>query len=64
MQKALAQAMIDEGFNLVSGEQHNHLMLVDLQNMNITGKELQNRLDKSLSQSIRTQCRMIRQARS
>ena len=44
--KALAQAMIDEGFNLVSGGTDNHLMLVDLQNMNITGKELQNRLDK------------------
>ena len=44
--KALAQAMIDEGFNLVSGGTDNHLMLVDLQNMNITGKELQNRLDE------------------
>jgi len=38
--------MIDEGFNLVSGGTDNHLMLVDLQNMNITGKELQNRLDE------------------
>ena len=44
--KALAQAMIDEGFNLVSGGTDNHLILVDLQNMNITGKELQNRLDE------------------
>ena len=44
--KALAQAMLDEGFNLVSGGTDNHLMLVDLQNMNITGKELQNRLDE------------------
>ena len=44
--KALAEAMVEEGFNLVSGGTDNHLMLVDLQNMNITGKELQNRLDE------------------
>ncbi len=44
--KALADAMIEEGFNLVSGGTDNHLMLVDLQNMGITGKELQNRLDE------------------
>lgn len=44
--KALAEAMVAEGFNLVSGGTDNHLMLVDLQNMNITGKELQNRLDE------------------
>ncbi len=44
--KALARAMTEEGFNLVSGGTDNHLMLVDLQNMNITGKELQNRLDE------------------
>ena len=34
------------GFNIVSGGTDNHLILVDLQNMNITGKELQNRLDE------------------
>ena len=44
--KALAEAMLEEGFHLVSGGTDNHLMLVDLQNMNITGKELQNRLDE------------------
>lgn len=44
--QALAKALIEEGFNLVSGGTDNHLMLVDLQNMNITGKELQNRLDE------------------
>lgn len=44
--KALAEALVEEGFNLVSGGTDNHLMLVDLQNMNITGKELQNRLDE------------------
>lgn len=44
--KALAEALVEEGFNLVSGGTDNHLMLVDLQNMGITGKELQNRLDE------------------
>lgn len=44
--KALAEALKEEGFNLVSGGTDNHLMLVDLQNMNITGKELQRRLDE------------------
>nr|WP_317379515.1 serine hydroxymethyltransferase [uncultured Faecalimonas sp.] len=44
--KALAGALIEEGFHLVSNGTDNHLMLVDLQNMNITGKELQNRLDE------------------
>lgn len=43
---ALADAMIAEGFDLVSGGTDNHLMLVDLRNMGITGKELQNRLDE------------------
>ena len=42
----IAEAMVEEGFNLVSGGTDNHLILVDLQNMNITGKELQNRLDE------------------
>ena len=44
--KALADAMLAEGFRLVSGGTDNHLMLVDLQNMHITGKEMQNRLDE------------------
>lgn len=44
--KALAQAMTEEGFNLVSGGTDNHLMLVDLQNMDVSGKEMQNRLDE------------------
>ncbi|MBE6700432.1 MAG: serine hydroxymethyltransferase [Ruminococcaceae bacterium] len=42
----LAKAMMDEGFNLVSGGTDNHLMLVDLRNMGITGKELEHRLDE------------------
>ena len=43
--KALSTALMEEGFHLVSNGTDNHLMLVDLQNMNITGKVLQNRLD-------------------
>ena len=45
--KVLAQSMLDEGFDLVSGGTDNHLMLVDLRPMHITGKELQNRLDEN-----------------
>jgi len=44
--KALADALMDEGFQLVSGGTDNHLMLVDLSNMNVTGKEAQHRLDE------------------
>lgn len=44
--KALAQAMLDEGFNLVSGGTDNHLMLVDLTNINVTGKQAQLWLDE------------------
>jgi glycine hydroxymethyltransferase len=43
---ALAKAMIAEGFSLVSGGTDNHLMLVDLQNKGLTGKELEHRLDE------------------
>ncbi|MBR5538398.1 MAG: serine hydroxymethyltransferase [Clostridia bacterium] len=42
---ALADTLISEGFNLVSGGTDNHLMLLDLRNMGITGKELEARLD-------------------
>ncbi|MPM81596.1 Serine hydroxymethyltransferase [bioreactor metagenome] len=42
----LAKSLISEGFDLVSGGTDNHLMLVDLRNMNITGKELEHRLDE------------------
>ncbi len=44
--QALAKAMLDNGFNLVSGGSDNHLMLVDLRSKHITGKELEQRLDK------------------
>jgi len=42
----LAKALTDRGFNLVSGGTDNHLILVDLQNMDITGKEAEHRLDE------------------
>ncbi|MEG1874593.1 MAG: serine hydroxymethyltransferase [Angelakisella sp.] len=44
--QALAKALTARGFRLVSGGTDNHLMLLDLQNMNITGKELEKRLDE------------------
>ena len=43
--KVLAQALLAEGFDLVTGGTDNHLMLADLRPMNITGKELQLRCD-------------------
>ena len=43
--KVLADALLVEGFDLVTGGTDNHLMLADLRPMNITGKELQERCD-------------------
>ena len=43
--KVLADALMEEGFDLVTGGTDNHLMLADLRSMNITGKELQARCD-------------------
>lgn len=43
---ALASGLMEEGFNLVSGGTDNHLMLLDLRNFNLTGKELEHRLDE------------------
>jgi len=42
---ALAKGLMDRGFHLVSGGTDNHLMLVDLRNMNITGKQCEKLLD-------------------
>lgn len=43
---ALADELMKEGFDLVSGGTDNHLGLLDLRNMNITGKELEKKLDE------------------
>ena len=45
--KIMAEALLKEGFDLVSGGTDNHLMLADLRPMHITGKELQERLDEN-----------------
>ena len=42
----LADALLKEGLDLVSGGTDNHLMLLDLRNTDITGKELEHRLDE------------------
>jgi glycine hydroxymethyltransferase len=43
---ALADGLLKYGFDLVSGGTDNHLALVDLRRFNITGKQLEKRLDK------------------
>ena len=45
--KALCKKLQDRGFQIVSGGTDNHLMLVDLQNMQITGKEAEHLLDEA-----------------
>jgi len=45
--RALAQALTDKGFNIISGGTDNHLMLIDLRNKNVTGKQIQEALDES-----------------
>ena len=41
----LANALIEEGFDIVSGGTDNHLMLVDLKKYGLTGKEAEKVLD-------------------
>lgn len=43
---ALAAALKMQGFNILTGGTDNHLMLVDLRGMDVSGKELQNRCDE------------------
>ncbi|MBQ8120046.1 MAG: serine hydroxymethyltransferase [Ruminococcus sp.] len=43
---ALAKGLLKRGFDLVSGGTDNHLMLVDLRPFNVTGKELEKKLDE------------------
>ena len=61
--KALSEALISEGFDLVSGGTDNHLMLIDLQKMNITGKKVEHRLDGWVLPLIKTAYPMILKAR-
>jgi glycine hydroxymethyltransferase len=44
--KVLSEGLIKNGFDIVSGGTDNHLMLVDLRPLKITGKELEHRLDE------------------
>jgi glycine hydroxymethyltransferase len=43
---ALAEGLMEEGMQLVSGGTDNHLMLVDLRKQNVTGKDAEKLLDK------------------
>ena len=43
--KTLADSLVEEGFDIVSGGTDNHLMLVDVRKFSLTGKELERRLD-------------------
>jgi glycine hydroxymethyltransferase len=45
--RALAEALMERGFNLVSGGTDNHLMLVDLRNKGVTGKVAEKSLDRA-----------------
>ena len=44
--QALAQGLLKRNLKLVSGGTDNHLMLLDLRGLDVTGKQLQNRLDE------------------
>jgi glycine hydroxymethyltransferase len=54
--KALAEKLLEYGFNLVSGGTDNHLMLIDLRNKGIPGKKLAKALDRA---NIVTNCNSI-----
>ena len=45
--QAMAKALIDRDYQIISGGTDNHLMLIDLRNKNITGKKAQETLDKA-----------------
>ncbi|MBP8178738.1 MAG: serine hydroxymethyltransferase [Spirochaetes bacterium] len=45
--QALARTLLSRGLHLVSGGTDNHVMLVDLHNKNLTGKDVANRLDEA-----------------
>jgi glycine hydroxymethyltransferase len=43
----MAQALVDKGYKIISGGTDNHMMLIDLRNKNITGKEAEEALGKA-----------------
>ena len=45
--QAMAEAFVDKGYNLISGGTDNHLMLIDLRNKDITGKDAELALGKA-----------------
>lgn len=45
--RAMADAFVKRGYNIISGGTDNHMMLIDLRNKNITGKEAENALVKA-----------------
>ncbi len=44
--RTLAETLLENGINIVSGGTDNHLMMLDLRNVNLTGKEAQNLLEE------------------
>jgi len=44
--KVLSESLMAEGINVISGGTDNHLMLLDLRNLNITGKDAEHVLDE------------------
>jgi glycine hydroxymethyltransferase len=45
--KALAERLLEHGFNLVTGGTDNHLILLDLRNKNVRGKKVAKALDRA-----------------
>lgn len=45
--QAMAQAFVKRGYNIISGGTDNHMMLIDLHNKNISGKDAENALVKA-----------------
>jgi glycine hydroxymethyltransferase len=45
--RALAEKLLEYGFNLVTGGTDNHLLLIDLRNKNVPGKKLAKALDRA-----------------
>ncbi|MGB0973433.1 MAG: serine hydroxymethyltransferase [Flavobacteriaceae bacterium] len=45
--KAMAKALVDRGYKVISGGTDNHMMLIDLRNKNITGKDAEQALVKA-----------------